>query len=380
MNLAEMLSYADIYDLNRIAKNYACECNGHSKNELIQAILIAINQKDIFEHQINSLAIEDIRLLNFLVFNQRGAFSLEDLLARVRQTKFDLKDDEKWNPRDIISKFKQRGWLFNGHAQQTKYLFHLPTDLKRKIMEALGVKLKAKIRYIADYPNLYRDEQGLMVDDILLFLKFLSPNDIQLSTEGYLYKRTLQQMMETFSVQEEAIVKSAWRFGYGRRFKEYPSRFSFIYDYCYFHDLIREQGDTLCLTETGREKAVLGRREDMLQVYRFWIKLYKGAIPNLQSLVQWIDRLANSWASVASLFEALGPLIKPYYYDKPDSIFKQKIILMMLHLGLVRIGEDPAAGNVLQVSKLGSSLIQGNYVAEEETIDLKVDLPVQTLY
>jgi hypothetical protein len=380
MNLAEMLSYADIYDLNRIAKNYACECNGHSKNELIQAILIAIHQKDEFERQMNSLAIEDIRLLNFLVFNQRGAFSLEDLLARVRQAKFDLKEDEKWNPRDIISKFKQRGWLFNGHAQQTKYLFHVPTDLKRKIMDALGVKLKAKLSYLADYPNLYRDEQGLMADDILLFLKFLRHTEVQLSTDGYFYKRTLQQVMETFSVQEEAIAKTAWRFGYGRRFKEYPSRFSFIYDYCYFHDLIREKGDALFLTDIGRERADLGQREDMLLVYRFWIKLYKGAIPNLQSLVQWIDRLANSWVSIASLFEALGPLIKPYYYDASDSIFKQRMILMMLHLGLVRIGEDPTAGNVLQVSKLGSSLIQGIYVAEEETIDLKVDSPIQTLH
>jgi hypothetical protein len=92
MNLTEMLSYADIYDLNRIAKNYACECNGNSKNELIQSILIAINQKDTFEEQMNALTIEDIRLLNFLVFNQRSAYSLEDLLARIKQTKFEAKE------------------------------------------------------------------------------------------------------------------------------------------------------------------------------------------------------------------------------------------------------------------------------------------------
>ncbi len=49
------------------------------------------------------------------------------------------------------------------------------------------------------------------------------------------------------------------------------------------------------------------------------------------------------------------------------------MIRMMLHLGLVRIGEDTTLGSVLQVSKLGSSLIQGIYVAEEETIDLKLN-------
>jgi hypothetical protein len=380
MNLTEMLSYADIYDLNRIAKNYACECNVNSKNELIQSILMAINQKDTFEQQMNALSIEDIRLLNFLVFNQRSAYSLEDLLARIKQTKFVAQEGEKWNPRDIISSFKQRGWLFNGHAQQTKYLFHLPADLKRKIMDALNVRFKARLYYMTENPNVYRDEQGLLSDDILLFLKFIGQNEVQLSTDGYLYKRTLQLVLEYFSVYENGVTKSAWRFGYGRKYKEYPIRFSFIYDYCFFHDLIIEQGDSLALTDLGRELVTSNHKVDMLQVYRFWIKLYKGAIPNIQALVQWFDRLANVWVSVSSLEEVLCPLIKPFYYDTPESIFNQRLIMMMLHLGLVRLGEDKMLGSVLQVSKLGSSLIQGIYVAEEESIDLNSELPTKTLH
>jgi hypothetical protein len=380
MNLTDMLSYADIYDLNRIAKNYACECNGNSKNELIQSILLAVNQKDTFEQQMNALAIEDIRLLNYLVFNQRGAYSLEDLLARVKQSKFDAKEDDKWNPRETISKFKLRGWLFNGHAQQTKYLFHIPVDLKRKIMDALTVRFKARIYYITEDPNVYRDEQGLLSDDILLFLKFIGQNEIQLSADGYLYKRTLQLVLDYFSVTEKGLAKTAWRFGYGRKFKEYPSRFSFIYDYCFFHVLIIEQGDSLALTDLGREMVASNYRVDMLQMYRFWIKLYKGAIPNIQALVQWFDRLAKSWVSVSSLGEVLCPLIKPYYYDTSESIFNQRLIMMMLHLGLVRLGEDTAMGAVLQVSKLGSSLIQGIYVAEEESIDLNSELATKSLH
>ncbi|MEX2460804.1 MAG: hypothetical protein WD469_05815 [Paenibacillaceae bacterium] len=375
MNLTEMLSYADIYDLNRIAKNYACVCNGNSKHELIQSILIAINQRDIFEQQMNALTIEDIRLLNFLVFNQRGAYSLEDLLARVRQTKFDAKDDEKWNPRDVISKFKQRGWLFTGHAQQSKYLFHIPADLRRKIISALSNKFRAQLEYLTENPNVYRDEQGLLVNDILLFLTFVSKNEVQLSTDGYLYKKTLQQILESFSIREEGITKTAWRFGYGRKFKEYPSRFSLIYDYCFFHNLIIEQGDLLTLTDLGHQQVSSNHRVDLLQVYRFWIKLYKGAVPSIQALIQWFDQLAKEWVSISSLGEALCSLIKPYYYDSADSIYKQRMILMMVHLGLVRIGEDTKLGPVLQISKLGSSLIQEIYVADEETIDLKVKQP-----
>jgi hypothetical protein len=46
----------------------------------------------------------------------------------------------------------------------------------------------------------------------------------------------------------------------------------------------------------------------------------------------------------------------------------------------VRLGEDNLLGTVLQVSKLGSSLIQGIYVAEEESIDLNNELPTKTLH
>ncbi|UUZ79431.1 hypothetical protein LJK88_30305 [Paenibacillus sp. P26] len=72
MNLADMLSYADIHDLSRIADTYQCECNGHSKNELIQSILSTVGRKEVFQRQVDALSIEDIRFLNSLLFDPRG--------------------------------------------------------------------------------------------------------------------------------------------------------------------------------------------------------------------------------------------------------------------------------------------------------------------
>ncbi len=61
MNLADMLSYADIHDLSRIARNYDCECDGHSKNDLIQSILSTVSRREVFERQVLGLTMEDIR-------------------------------------------------------------------------------------------------------------------------------------------------------------------------------------------------------------------------------------------------------------------------------------------------------------------------------
>jgi hypothetical protein len=194
--------------------------------------------------------------------------------------------------------------------------------------------------------------------------------EIMLSPDNSMYKRQLQQILELMSVKEAMVTKGAWRFGYGRMFKEYPSRFSFIYDYCFFHHWIAEQNSILVLTDAGKNKVLEGSKENLVQVYRFWMRLYKGPIPNIQSIVQWIQRLTGSWVTAASLGEVLCKLIKPFYYDSSESILEQRILQMMMHLGLIRIGEDELHGRVIQMTKLGSEVIEGTYVKEEDRIDI----------
>ena len=415
MNLADMLAFADIHQLSSIAKHYDCECSTHSKHELIQSILSAINRRDIFENTLKSLNLEDLRFLNTLLFDKRELYSLEELLAWARKTRFDDSlpsggplqairlepitepqeagipkkgrkrskapepepapaQEQPWSPRETILKFKQRGWLFNGHSHNTKYLFCVPADLKRKIGDMMEQKLRATVE-TSEAPGFYRDEHDLFCSDILQFLRYLHHEDVWLTAEGFIYKRQLQQILQLLAVEEAPVQKGAWRFGYGRRFKEYPNRFSLLYDYCYYQRYIEEDGNRLVLTEQGREMAMNGRRESPADVYRFWIRLYKGPVHNIQALVHWVSRLAEHWVTVPSLARTLCPFIKPYYYDPPESIMEQRVLQMMLHLGLLRAGQHETAGAVVQITPLGKKIINGNYVDERDGIDLEQDSP-----
>jgi hypothetical protein len=374
MNLADMLSYADIQELSRIANTYECECNGHSKNELIQSILSTLNRREVFERHIQGLQLEDIRFLNSLLSDTRNSFSLEELTARVKMSMFAKSEMDSLNPREVIAKFKKLGWLFNGYSQQTKYLFQVPHDLKRRFRDVLTATFRESIK-TTETPGVYREEQMLIGDDISHFLQYvMEQQGIALSADNSMYKRQLQQIFERMSVKEDMVTKGAWRFGYGRMFKEYPNRFSFIYDYCYFHHWIAEQDGTLVLTDLGESKRIEGSKEDPVQVYRFWLRLYKGPIPNIQSIAQWIQRLAGSWVTAASVADVLCKLIKPFYYDTSESILEQRILQMMMHLGLLRIGEDEIHGRVMQITKLGSDVIEGTYVKEEDRIDIHSDM------
>ncbi|MFD0619296.1 hypothetical protein ACFQZR_17655 [Paenibacillus sp. GCM10027629] len=370
MNFADMLSYADIHQLTRIAQHYQCECNENSKNELIQSILSTVSRKDIFEDHVTRLNIEDLRFLNSILFDHRETLSLEELVAYVQQTKFDLPDAVlSSNPRDTIVKFKYLGWLFNGFSQQTRYLFQVPLDLKDRFRSVLERKFQSELHYTSE-PPVYRDEQMLIVEDLHLLLKFVHNHTIPLNGEGVMYRRSQQQLLEGLSVTESLVGKGGWRFGYGLRFKEYPNRMSFLYDYAIYQGLLEEREERLILTSAGQDMLALGKKELLTNMYRFWLRLYKNAIPNLLSLVHWIESCTREWVTLQSLQQVIGPFIKPFYYDDAASIMEQRILRMMMHLGLLRFGEDEQNGQMVQMTTMGRAVVQGVYVPHEDKIVL----------
>ena len=55
----------------------------------------------------------------------------------------------------------------------------------------------------------------------------------------------------------------------------------------------------------------------------------------------------------ASLYESLGWLIRPFYYDSPQNILERRIIRMLMHLGMLRIGESQSMGTTYKMTALG---------------------------
>lgn len=372
MNLADLLCYADIHQLNRIAKRYQCECDGHSKNELIQSILYSALRQDHFQQHIDELEREDVQFIHSLIFDNRDVFSLEELMARAKQAL--IRGDEDRSPREMITNLTQKGWLFNGISHQTKMLFQIPADVKRKMLEAFKYRFTAGLQPYPE-PEFYRDEQGLLREDIFIFLRYVSANDILLTNDGGIYKRQQQLILDQMNVKEEPIRDRAWRFGYGRRFKDYPDRLSFIYDYCYFSEYLKEEGMKLTLTPSGEMKVAERKLDDMAEIYRFWLRLYRGPIRNLQVLVRLIDLTADRWVSLQAIQPMLTMYIKDYYYDNAQSILEKRIVQLMFHLGLLRIGQSWEGETLVRVTEAGHKLIHGIEIEEREIIDLNKNQP-----
>ncbi|WP_025692692.1 hypothetical protein [Paenibacillus zanthoxyli] len=351
MNLADMLSFADMSQLTAIAGRYRCECKQNSKHDLIQTLLITLGSKDFMEAQVRECTQDDLRFLNTLLFDERSYLTLEDLLAAARASSFETQPGTNGGFREMVTRFKNGGWLFNGASQHTKYLFQVPKDLKERFRDRMAARIKEGLE-ISGEPGVYREEGELAAADLLTLLRFVLENEPELNLEGAMYKRCQQQLMNSLHISEPLLTKGGWRFGYGRACEHYPPRLALLYDYARYRRWIAEEGQRLKLTSMGAAVLEEAKYESLLQIFSFWLRLYRGAIPNLPSLVHWISVSAYDWVTVESLKEALGWLIKPFYYDDADSILEKRILRMMLHLGMLRAGEA-ATGPVIKMTTWG---------------------------
>lgn len=335
LNLADMLTFADIGQLNRIADHYACECKPNSKHELIQGILSKLGGRDFFEQQVQELHAADRRFLNSLLFDERPYLSMEELLATARQAIGDAEESAEQTPRAVVSRLRNSGWLFNGSTHNTRYLYQMPEDLKKRLRHTISKSMRAAVTSLPP-PQAYRDEGHLLAEDLRLMLRFVDGHEITLNAEGVMYRRSQQQLIEHMHIAEQLTVKGGWRFGYGRSFRHYPDRLALLLDYALHRRLIQERNGLLILTDAGRETLDIPLEDSMIQLFRFWLRLYKGAIPNLFSLVYWICTCTEQWISSQELYEQVQGYIKPFYYDTAEDIFTRRLLRMMMHLGMLR--------------------------------------------
>ncbi|MFC5467750.1 hypothetical protein ACFPPD_03400 [Cohnella suwonensis] len=404
MNLADMLSYSDIAELSAIAEAYGCECSSHSKNELIQSILSTVQRRDVLESRVGEVTGNDLRFLNSLLFESRSAYSLEELKARAiggessgastglvvagntgdtaasavtkplaaKGKERKKKTDAVKSPpgpdetaRQSISRFKRNGWLFNGFSQHTRYLFQVPEDVKTRLGDALEKRFRHSLDFVSE-PPAYRDEASLLAEDAGAFLKYVRDNDVPLTSDGVMYKRQLSLALERMSVSETIPSRGGWRFGYGRKFRDYPDRFSLLYDYVYSEGFVAELADRLELTEQGRNAADGFAKTDQTKLYRCWLRQYKAPVPNLTTLAQWIMRLTPEWTTVDSVCRILQPLARSYYYDTQRDVLENRVLRMLMHLGALRWGETDKGEAVVKLTSQGKSLISGIPPASSE--------------
>jgi len=344
MKLSECLLYRDIQELSQMAAIYECDCNINSKLELVQSIHHRMMSKSIYPALFKELDPNLFNFLLYILFQKKGSFSIDELVAKGKYI-CDLYSIQA-SPRTWVAQLLKRGWLF---PSSTKYQIQLELAedlqafLKKEMIQYLrqqfGLEKEAVI------PNSYRDEGQSILHDVRTFLTHVHNDPLPMTIEGVIHKRNQQLLMRKLNVEEELILEKSWRFGYGRRFPSYPNRFALIYDFCFAEQWIEESMDGCLRISLAGEKIIQEQEWDSEAIYQrlilFWIKTYKQPIQSLPFLLQFMAELMkNEWMKINDLFLIVKPWLKKYYYDEVDTLFRERIVQMLLHLGLLQVTLD----------------------------------------
>lgn len=373
MNLAEILVYTDIRQLHQIANHYGCECNTHSKNELITSLLSSLRHRKTIAQEVEQLSSEELHFFLLLFLDRRTVMSLEDLLAKAGIALESLKEQKQEEGRRYLAAAMKRGWVYPV-KNKTVGQYQIPQDIREPYLQAWLERWRQRYAQGADFDlEAYRDEGTALCDDIMQFLQFLQRQPVPLTAEGGMYKRHQQQLFQFLSVKEEPLAPQKWRFGYGLHFDLYPDRFSLLYDFCYYNRWVEELDGRVALTEAGRERLETMYEDSLYHdLIRFWMRLYSRAIPNLPMLVQLIPMLASGcWISHQALAETLLAWIRKFYYDEPEQILSNRVCKMMVHLGLLRVGQDEQGKWLYQATYASQTWLRKYNGFTESTISLK---------
>ena len=329
MKLSETLTYTDISQLHRLAREWNCECNIHSKNELIQSLFHHLTNKYQIHQEFLELSSGDKMFLFNLMFEKPREYTKDSIYAKARQAC--LKEEEARSYRGMLERALEKGWLFRVSIRQDEK-FILPDEVRKQWRSLLLHGIQGMRKEEIEGGTIY-DGSHHMAQDVEILSNNLKNNHVPFAKNGAMYRKHIMNLIHLFNVPEELPTES-WRFGYGRRFREYPDRFALIYDFAYHRGWITEDDmmGNVILTEQGYQFLEEGINYEQLtkDLFSFWLLSYRRAIPNVENLTRFISLLCQKqWVQERVLVEQLLPFTSGFYYDTPEEVRKKRIITML---------------------------------------------------
>ncbi|CAB3393022.1 helicase-associated domain-containing protein [Kyrpidia spormannii] len=346
MRLTECLNESDVRALQRIAAHYEEDFHSSSKMSLIQGIVAGMGRRTEICRRIEDFPplMKDVVVA---LACEREVWSAEDLRALVGRV---FGQGVEW--REVADRVMERGWMFPLRSSRSQVLYHLPDEVRDGVRQWLREKSREGAEHVPE-PLVWKDESLAIVRDTAVFLAYVGRREPELTGEGVLYRRHQQQIFQLMEIREEPLAPVTWRFGYGRRFYDYPDRFAMIYDFCYAKGYVEEGPERLALGARAREWLARSDGEKWKEMFSFWRHLYRRAIPELPMALIWLsEACAQGWVREDRLDALLVPYVQGYYYEDAETVKHRRIYAMLVHFGLLQCGTGEDGGRVYRRSEM----------------------------
>lgn len=385
MRLAECLNRSDHGILRKIAERHDFSCPLYSKNAILQEVLARFFASDYLAQRLSSLTPEARAAVREIAFDRRDRYAREELLALLRRVAPCADSALESKPADAEGTKKRAGRA----REKTKIVppvdpartlltalqcegliypetggavFVCPADVWLRLYEMVSGEERAHVQSSGREPVAHRDDGLAMARDAATFLLHLGRQDIRLTGDGVIFRRQQAQLFQLFEIEEQPLPPHVgWRFGFGRRFHDYPDRFALLYDALFSDNLILEGEDGRLRANADAVQTYLRVPEDERgeRFFRYWLKTYRAAIPNLRTIVSRLgEAVRYSWVYGGSLRDLWLPQIQPYYYESGEMVWESHILGMLVCLGVLARGAAADGSALYRLTRQGGQWLR----------------------
>lgn len=355
MRLAECLNQSDIGNLRKIAQRHTLSVPLYSKNSLLQEILTRFGEPTYIAERTEHLSESANSALLEIALDARESYTKEELLALLRRA------EGKATATDLLDELMAEGIVFaTGSSSKQRYV--CPSDIWRRLHRITADKLRQTVQTSTCDPQMYRYDSYTMARDAVTLLLFVARHTPKLTQDGVIFKRQQSQLLQLLEIGEEPLPQTVgWRFGFGRRFHDYPDRLALLYDHLYAEGCLLETTEGLVApSEACEVYTTLSEPERAHKLFRFWIKSYRTAIPSLARLAARIAELtAKDWVYADSLAQSVASNLSDYYYECKDQVFALRVMQMLVYTGAVMVGQGDSDRQLYKLSPQGALWLHG---------------------
>jgi len=355
IKLQEYLSQIPIELAQTITLENNLQCNLYSKARLMEALTQKFRDRMFLKKLFNKLSdMQTAGVMMTLFFTGEERIPVE----QYHQELYRIFPDSEYSPEEIMNSLIERGLVYIAAFVDEESTYSIPIDLAELLLEIIGQDLLERLEYLPETPRSTRFDGLAIIRDIFTFLAFLKRDNVKLTQEFVIFKRTQLRILDSFELPERPLEDTEKEREYGY----YPPRFDFIYRFCEAKRLTTIEGNYLRITDAVEKWLEKPDFSKMKEIFEFWQEHYMASSAEAQLILRLLLLVpGGKWLtsqSVEQVFDVLMP--KHKWFQQNSQVRDPNFLNVLLYIGGIEQGLPHEALDEefgLQISPMGKAIL-----------------------
>ena len=355
IKLQEYLSQIPIELAQTITLENNLQCNLYSKARLIEALTQKFRDRRFLKKLFNELTeMQTAGVMMTLFFKEDEEITVEKYHEELQR----IFPANEFEPLEIMQSLIERGIIYIASADEEESTYSIPVDLAESLLEIIGQDLLEQLDFFQSDPRSTRFDGLAVIRDIFTFLAFLKRDNVKLTQEFVIFKRTQLRILDSFELPERPLEDTDKE----REQGYYPPRFEFIYRFCEAKELTIIEGNYLRITDAVEQWLEKPDFFKMKEIFQFWQDYYMTSSAEAQLILRLLLLIPRGkWltsTSVDRIFNELMP--KHKWFKQSSKVRDPNFLKVLLYIGGVEqsFHHDAPEGEFgIRISRVGTALL-----------------------